>query len=216
MRHDAKLIFVAGTIDIEGKSEKYVLCRQRTARGEKYYAVERKKFLEGLETREQAPQYRRCGKSRTVSEKQARSIYERGGEYPPASTVRQTKAAPIENGSEHIVAKAMCESYLRDLRLCASGPRARGDYRRAKENIALLDGWLRGELKQYAGYFRERFAEGLSIRGYAQKHGINRGSVAYIQKKFFAALAECIRRAQEAPPARSGEEGANGKDTDIL
>lgn len=52
---------------------------------------------------------------------------------------------------------------------------------------------MAGELNGYKDYFRERFIEGKSIRKYAAEHGINRGSVDYIQKKFFAALAQYLK-----------------------
>lgn len=48
-----------------------------------------------------------------------------------------------------------------------------------------------------AGYFREKFVEGYSIRKYAAAHGLNRGSVDYIQKKFFTALAEKLKNCRE-------------------
>ncbi len=53
-------------------------------------------------------------------------------------------------------------------------------------------------LSDYAGYFEERFVKGLSIRKYAQVHGLNRGSVDHLQWKFFAALAQALRERDKA------------------
>ena len=53
-------------------------------------------------------------------------------------------------------------------------------------------------LSEYRDYFRERFVEGLSIRKYAEAHGLNRGSVDYLQKKFFSALAGLLKEREEA------------------
>lgn len=39
---------------------------------------------------------------------------------------------------------------------------------------------------------------GLSIRKYAQAHSLNRGSVDYLQKKFFTALAHELKERDEA------------------
>ena len=40
--------------------------------------------------------------------------------------------------------------------------------------------------------------EGLSIRKYAEAHQLNRGSVDYLQKKFFSALARLLKERDEA------------------
>ena len=192
LRFDGKLTCVLGTIANADTGERYVVCRQETAKGKKYYVVGRKSFLEELEIEgEKVPKYRRCSKSRAVSEVQARRIYEEGGEYPPDEAIKRGRKAQVEPYANEY-AKRMCESYLRDLRMCESGRQTGVEYRCAMKNVALMDKFLCGSLREYAGYFRERFVEGLSIRGYAQKHGINRGSVAYMQKKFFAALAACL------------------------
>ena len=56
---------------------------------------------------------------------------------------------------------------------------------------------LRGE-EDYESYFEERFVAGLSIRKYAQAHSLNRGSVDYLQKKFFTTLAHELKERDEA------------------
>ena len=53
-------------------------------------------------------------------------------------------------------------------------------------------------LSEYQDYFREWFIDGLSIRKYAEDHQLNRGSVDYLQKKFFSALACLLKERDEA------------------
>ena len=57
---------------------------------------------------------------------------------------------------------------------------------------------LKTVLSNYAGYFEERFVQGLSIRKYAQVHDLNRGSVDHLQRKFFAALAQALKERDDA------------------
>ena len=53
-------------------------------------------------------------------------------------------------------------------------------------------------LAEYKDYFQERFVEGLSIRKYAVAHQLNRGSLDYLKKKFFPALALLLKERDEA------------------
>ena len=61
-----------------------------------------------------------------------------------------------------------------------------------------MDNALKTVLVTYQNYFQERFVEGLSIRKYAEAHQMNRGSVDYLQKKFFSALASLLKERDEA------------------
>ena len=64
--------------------------------------------------------------------------------------------------------------------------------------MQFLDNALKTILSEYRDYFQERFVEGLSIRKYAVAHQLNRGSVDYLQKKFFSALALLLKERDEA------------------
>ena len=93
-------------------------------------------------------------------------------------------------------AKDLCEHYVIDFRkyeLCTSRKKyvaiTAPDFAVMKEDLIFLQQCLKTVLKDYSGYFKERFVDGLSIRKYAQAHNLNRGSVDYIQKKLFTALA---------------------------
>ena len=73
----------------------------------------------------------------------------------------------------------------------------RGDFAKLKEDLQFLDNALKTVLSEYRDYFQERFVEGLSIRKYAEAHQLNRGSVDYLQKKFFSALARLLKERDE-------------------
>ena len=61
-----------------------------------------------------------------------------------------------------------------------------------------LKNCLKTVLREYAGYFEERFVSGPPIRKYAQAHDLNRGSVDHLQRKFFAALACALKERDDA------------------
>mgnify|MGYP001144520440 CR=1 FL=1 len=215
LRYDGMLVCVVGLIENADTGEDLVVCRQNAPKKQHYYAVGRESFLDTVECGgKRVPKYRRCSKSRSVTETEARLAYELSGEYPPEETVRKKAPASLAPGG-CAYAKIMCESYLHDLRLYRAGISGADEeeYIRAKENVRLLQECLGGCLQEYAAYFRERFVEGLSIRKYAEKHGLNRGSVAYIQKKFFAALALCLEERGCAlcnPLPPQGKDGGTG------
>ena len=102
-------------------------------------------------------------------------------------------------------AKDLCENYNFDrskYRLCIKEKRfaaiTRSDFAKLKEDLQFLDNALKTVLSEYRTYFRERFVDGLSIRKYAEAHGLNCGSVDYLQKKFFSALARFLKERDEA------------------
>ena len=105
----------------------------------------------------------------------------------------------------HAYAKELCENYTFDwnkYHLCVKEKRyaaiTRSDFAKLKEDLQFLDNALKTVLLEYRDYFRERFVEGLSIRKYAEAHQLNRGSVDYLQKKFFSALARLLKERDEA------------------
>ena len=105
----------------------------------------------------------------------------------------------------HAYAKELCENYTFDwnkYHLCVKEKRyaaiTRSDFAKLKEDLQFLDNALKTVLLEYRDYFRERFVEGLSIRKYAEAHQLNRGSVDYMQKKFFSALARLLKERDEA------------------
>lgn len=105
----------------------------------------------------------------------------------------------------HAYAKELCENYTFDwnkYHLCVKEKRyaaiTRSDFAKLKEDLQFLDNALKTILSEYRDYFRERFVDGLSIRKYAEAHQLNRGSVDYLQKKFFSTLARLLKERDEA------------------
>ena len=105
----------------------------------------------------------------------------------------------------HAYAKELCENYTFDwnkYHLCVKEKRyaaiTRSDFAKLKEDLQFLDNALKTILSEYRDYFRERFVDGLSIRKYAEAHQLNRGSVDYLQKNFFSALARLLKERDEA------------------
>ena len=105
----------------------------------------------------------------------------------------------------HAYAKELCENYTFDwnkYHLCVKEKRyaaiTRSDFAKLKGDLQFLDNALKTILSEYRDYFRERFVDGLSIRKYAEAHQLNRGSVDYLQKKFFSALARLLKERDEA------------------
>ena len=77
-------------------------------------------------------------------------------------------------------------------------PINRSDFARLKEELPFLDHALKTVLSEYQDYFPARFVESLSIRRCVEARQLNRGSVDYLQKKFFAALARLLKERDEA------------------
>lgn len=107
--------------------------------------------------------------------------------------------------SYHEYAKKLCEGYRfshTKYALCVKEKQYIGiskeDFRELKNDLIFLRNCLKTVLTDYIGYFDERFVKGLSIRKYAQAHGLNRGSVDHLQRKFFADLAQALRERDEA------------------
>lgn len=107
--------------------------------------------------------------------------------------------------SYHEYAKKLCEGYRLSRAkyvLCVKEKRyigiSRGDFQELKSDLIFVQNCLKTVLSDYANYFDERFVKGLSIRKYAQAHGLNRGSVDHLQRKFFTALARALRERDEA------------------
>ena len=101
--------------------------------------------------------------------------------------------------------KKLCEGYrfsYAKYALCIKEKRYIGiskeDFQELKSDLLFLQNCLKTVLSDYANYYDERFVKGSSIRKYAQAHGLNRGSVDHLQRKFFTALAQALRERDAA------------------
>ena len=197
LRYDGQLVYVVDTIKNIDTGEQMVVCRYNAPKTQHHYVIGKESFLETVDAAgKRIPKYRRLSPSRALSEEEAERAYQQSGVYPPERAVRRRKSSRNFSDDTYLsYAKDMCESYLRDVRMAREGALkgAEEECERARENVQFLERCLAGELNGFAEYFRERFVEGKSIRTYAAEHGINRGSVDYMQKKFFAALAKYLQ-----------------------
>lgn len=196
LRYDGQLVYVLDTMNDIDTGEQMVVCRFNAPKAQHYYVIGRESFLGTVETAgKKVPKYRRFSPSRALSEEDAERAYQCSGEYPPEQTVKRKKASYHSPGSTYLAyAKDICESYLYDVRKYNEGLPGE-EYDRARKNVEFIESCMANELSKYAEYFRERFIEGKSIQKYAAEHGINRGSVDYIQKKLFNALAQKLKEA---------------------
>lgn len=102
-------------------------------------------------------------------------------------------------------AKLLCEQYsfcVKKYMLCKAEKRYIGickeNFLALEKDLIFLQHCMKTVLKEHREYFTERFVEGLSIRKYAEAHNLNRGSVDYMQKKFYSALARVLKERDAA------------------
>ena len=186
-RYDRKLIYVVSMAKDADSGEDIVIWTPFTySETHKYFTMSKKSFCEYVvvDGKRQA---------KFIRKESFRSKNEYDKWYQPSfSTYYQ-------------YAKNLCEQYsflLRKYQLCMAEKDYIGiskeDFRSLKEDLIFLQHCLKTVLQDYKSYFEERFVAGLSIRKYAQAHSLNRGSVDYLQKKFFTALAHELKERDEA------------------
>ena len=124
---------------------------------------------------------------------------ERDGYRKPI--VKQSKFDKIrecrQNYNYLAYAKDICEWYAIDLKnyqLSIGQKKIMGfgrkkDFIAAKEDLRFLSDCLKTTLLKYANFFEEHYKNKLSLRKYAEKYQLNRGSVDSIKKKFLTAFS---------------------------
>lgn len=102
-------------------------------------------------------------------------------------------------------AKELCKHYTEDRDrhlLCKTHNRYVGidkdEYAVMMEDYRFINGCLKSVLKVFADYFSERYMNGVSVRKYAEFHGLNRGSVEHIERKMINTLASELKQRDEA------------------
>ena len=102
-------------------------------------------------------------------------------------------------------AKDLCKHYTEDRDrhlLCKTHNRYVGigkdEYAVMMEDYRFVNGCLKSVLKEFADYFTERYINGVSVRKYADQHGLNRGSVEHIERKMIDTLAAELKRRDDA------------------
>ena len=209
-RYDGKLIYVVTVAKDADTDEEMVVWTPATySEKHTYYTTSKQSFCESvLVDGVRQPKFKRQTQMR-VLDSVMESFEAEGFFRSPRKTDNH-----INDGydtwcrpcvvSYYEYAKKLCENYrvsLSKYGLCVREKRYIGiskeDFKELKSDLAFLKNCLKTVLNDYTGYFEERFAKGLSIRKYAEAHGLNRGSVDHLQRKFFTALAQTLRERDE-------------------
>ena len=211
-RYDDKTVYVISTAtDADTGEETVIWTAYPFADVPKYYTSNKKSFCSFVEVDgKRKAKYKRLTNMR-ISEAAIERLEDEGFRGPVRKRQRRHLEEEYDSRryqqslTDLTYAKDLCENYNFDrskYRLCVNEKRfaaiTRSDFTKLKEDLQFLENALKTVLSEYQDYFRERFVEGLSIRKYAESHQLNRGSVDYLQKKFFSALARLLKERDEA------------------
>ena len=210
-RYDGKVVYVVSlATDADTGGETVIWTTYPFADVPRYYTSSKKSFCAFVEVSgERRAKYKRLVNMK-ISGEAIERLEEDGFRGPARKTIKPPLDEYDSRGYRDSVtyyeyAKDLCENYNFDrnkYRLCVKEQRyiaiTRSEFAVLKEDLQFLDDALKTVLAEYRDYFRERFVAGLSIRKYAEAHGLNRGSVDYLQKKFFTALARLLKERDEA------------------
>ena len=207
-RYDGMCFYVIDVVkDLETGGD-VVICKKETYARDEYFTLTREAFCQKVECNgKRMKKYFRVNMRDKISERQLDEIADAG--YP--ITQRYTPKIdrihyPRRQKTYEAYAKDICKWYKNDLtyyQMSMKEKRVLGfadkkDFLAVKEDLKFIALCLRTTLKEYAEYFKERFEEGKSIRKYADEHNLNRGSVAYMQKKLIAALSKLLEERDRA------------------
>lgn len=103
----------------------------------------------------------------------------------------------IENYRVDIKRYKLCKQYGKII-----GVYSKRDFGYLIEDITFLRDCFKTVLVEYHQFMKERYLEGKSIRKYADEHGINRGSVVYLNQKMINAFAAELRKRDESDGIR--------------
>jgi DNA-directed RNA polymerase specialized sigma24 family protein len=189
-RYDGKVVYVISTAtDNDTREETVIWTTYPFADVPKYCTSTKKSFCAFVEADgERKAKYKRLMNMK-ISEAAIERLEDEGFRGP----VRKQHQRQLEE--EYDSDRSKYRLCMKEKRFTAI---TRSDFAKLKEDLQFLDNALKTVLLEYRDYFRERFVEGLSIRKYAEAHQLNRGSVDYMQKKFFSALARLLKERDEA------------------
>ena len=208
-RYDRKVVYVV--TDADTGEETVIWTTYPFADVPRYYTSSKKSFCAFVEVNgERKAKYKRLINMK-ISGEAIERLEDEGFRGPVRKRQRPQPDEAYDSreyqqaDTYYTYAKDLCEHYNFDrskYRLCLKERRfvaiTRNNFAKLKEDLQFLDNALKTVLSEYKDYFRERFIEGLSIRKYAVAHQLNRGSVDYLQKKLFSALARLLKERDEA------------------
>ena len=211
-RYDRKVVYVVSlATDADTGEETVIWTTYPFADVPRYYTSSKKSFCAFVEVNgERKAKYKRLINMK-ISGEAIERLEDEGFRGPVRKRQRPQPDEAYDSreyqqaDTYYTYAKDLCEHYNFDrskYRLCLKERRfvaiTRNNLAKLKEDLKFLDNALKTVLSEYKDYFRERFIEGLSIRKYAVAHQLNRGSVDYLQKKLFSALARLLKERDEA------------------
>ena len=210
-RYDGKVIYVVTMAKDADTDEGIVIWTPNVYSGKRtYYTLSKRSFCEDiLIDGVRHPKFKRQTQMRITAS--AIENFEEDGFVRPVRKIEVHTEDGYDDwhrpsaSSYHEYAKKLCENYRfsrAKYALCVTEKRYIGiskeDFRELKSDLLFLQNCLKTVLNDYADYFDDRFVKGSSIRKYAQAHGLNRGSVDHLQRKFFTALAQALRERDAA------------------
>ena len=211
-QYDGKVVYVVSlATDADIGEETVIWTTYPFADVPKYFTSSKKSFCAFVEIDgDRRAKYKRLTNMK-ISEAAIERLEDKGFRGPVRKRQRRQLEEEYDSrkyqqaATYHAYAKDLCENYSFDrskYRLCVKEKRfaaiTRSDFAKLKEDLQFLDNALKTVLAEYKDYFQKRFVDGLSIRKYAEAHGLNRGSVDHLQKKFFTALAQLLKERDEA------------------
>ena len=199
-RYDGFPFYVVDVVrDFETKRE-VIICSYEDGDHAGYFTLTQEEFCAKIDYQgRKIKKYSRNTKRRKISDGNIDVLTDDAYRAPVRHDKNEEKVRARRTAQTYrAYAKDLCDNYDFDLKiykLCIENKRLIGvsnktDFTILKEDLMFLHGCLKTTLKDYSAYFQERFAEKKSVRKYGEDHGLNRGSVDYLQKKLITALAK--------------------------
>lgn len=204
-RYDGQLVYVISTAkDADTGEDTVIYMPYSLTKRYGYYTISKRSFCETVIVKgKEVPKYRRQTQ-KTPSADVINTVKSTGFRGPIRKEsfdnysdlhVRVYQSSP----TYYEYARDICKNYKKDLETineCIKMKRyiniSKEDFNKAREDVRLLRSSIPTRLKEYKGFFHEHFVQGVSIRKYAERHGINRGSVELIQKKLLREFAAIL------------------------
>ncbi len=206
-RYDGMPFYVVDVVQDLETGQEVVICRNNLER-KNYFTLTKEAFCAKIDYNgKMIKKYFRATRREKIGHWESEELVD-DGYRPPIRHENKEDRTRFRRHSKTYreYAKDLCDWYKIDLRcyqLCQKTKRLVGvmdkkDLFILKEDLRFLHNCLKTTLKDYAEYFKERFIDGKSIRKYGEEHGLNRGSVDYIQKKMITELAKNLEDRDKA------------------
>ena len=217
-KYDDSLIYVVTVVtDVDTGVESVIFHEGAYAEKVKFKSMSKESFCEMVEVDGELVDKFTRKTNMKVSEAHNENIIEAG--FKPPMKKREKEDDDIEALGYRMFrcspdyvsyAKDLLENYRVDIKrykLCVQYGRCIGvpskeAFQHLKEDITFLRDCFKTVLVEYHQFMKERYLEGKSIRKYADEHGINRGSVVYLNQKMINAFAAELRKRDESDGIR--------------